>query len=88
MVILNDQVLKSNGVAPVLTGKLSDVAGLVAAPAAIAVALRVRTTFALLCVHVSLGMLFVGIKTSPLFARTWEQVGQFCSLPWKVWCDP
>lgn len=65
LLVLNDRVLKGGGVVPgVLTGKLSDVAGLVVAPLVLAVLFRVSTRRGLAVAHVVVGAGFTAFELS------------------------
>ena len=57
VLIVNDHALKGSGLLPgVVTGKLSDLAGLVVAPVLLAVLLRVRTRGGLLACFAAVGI--------------------------------
>ena len=63
LLALNDHVLKPGALLPgVVTGKLSDFAGLVVAPALFAVLLRVRSRRGLILSHVAVGAVFAGSR--------------------------
>ena len=60
---VNDHLLKGAGVLPGgLTGKLSDLAGMVVAPALLAALLGLRTRRGLLVCHLAVGAVFAAIK--------------------------
>jgi hypothetical protein len=89
LLIANDHLLKGAGLLPGwLTGKLSDVAGLIVAPvlaAALLRAGRARTralAFALVAVP------FVAIKLSPAAARGLVALVGALGIRWRIWCDP
>lgn len=80
MVVLavNDHVLKHSGLAGVVTGKLSDVAGMIVAPTLLACVLVVRSRGGLLACHAAVGLVFALLKISPVVAGWW---------PWRVVVD-
>jgi len=79
---LNDHVLKASGALPALSGKLSDVAGLLVAPAVLAWLCRVRSGRGWLACHVAVGLGFAAIQIAPVAAavEAW--------IPWRIWADP
>jgi len=75
---VNDHIVKN--VAPgVVSGKLSDLAGMVVAPALLACVLAVRSRGGLLACHVAVGAVFALLKISSTAAGWW---------PWRVVVDP
>jgi hypothetical protein len=66
LLVLNDHLLKAAGGVEWgwLTGKLSDFAGMLVAPAILAVAARVRTARGWLAAHLAVGAVFSAIKVS------------------------
>jgi len=89
LLVLNDHLLKHAGVFPgVLTGKLSDVVGLIVAPALLATLLRVRGRAALLWVHLAIGAVFAAINLSPAAAHAFEGLMALGPLPWAITVDP
>jgi len=75
---VNDHIVKN--VAPgVVSGKLSDLAGMVVAPALLACVLAVRSRGGLLACHVAVGVVFGSLKISGTVAGWW---------PWRVVVDP
>ncbi|MEM6787941.1 MAG: PQQ-binding-like beta-propeller repeat protein [Myxococcota bacterium] len=87
LLALNDHALKGWGPA-VVTGKLSDVCGLVVAPALIATVFRVRRRSGLLGAHVVAGLALAAINVSPRLARAAETVAHAVGVPWRIWVDP
>ncbi len=86
---LNDHVLKTAGLLPgVLTGKLSDFAGLLVAPALMAALVRARTPRAVLACHAAVGAVFAGIQLSAGFAGVWSALMGLVGFPWAIVCDP
>lgn len=89
LLVLNDHVLKRGHVLPgVLTGKLSDFAGLIVAPVLVLAALRVRSRAGRAAVFVGIYGLFASIKLSRNAADLVEWVTARTPLPWKLWADP
>ncbi|MEZ4438398.1 MAG: myxococcus cysteine-rich repeat containing protein [Polyangiaceae bacterium] len=89
LLALNDHVLKPGALLPgVLTGKLSDFAGLVVAPALFAVLLRVRSRRGLILSHVAVGAVFAALQLSRPFADLWSGMMGLVGAPWVVVCDP
>src|SRR5688572_6358086 len=80
---LNDHVLKRL-VPSLLTGKLSDFAGLFVAPALLATLLRVRRPRALVLCHVAVALGFAVIKVWPPATLAYQQLSSLI-LPSRVW---
>ncbi len=86
--VLNDHVLKGAGLLPgAITGKLSDVAGLIVAPAVLAWALRVRTERGWLLAHVAVGVGFTALELVPALASALELLLRALGLGARVWPD-
>ncbi|MEM9188613.1 MAG: hypothetical protein AAGF12_05530 [Myxococcota bacterium] len=84
LLLLNDHVLKGSGVLPsVLTGKLSDFAGLFVAPVVLAWLLRARTRRALIGAHVATGLGFSALQVVPGIGAALESIA-----PVNIWADP
>jgi hypothetical protein len=83
VLVLNDHVLKGSGIVPgVITGKLSDVAGLMVAPAVLAWVMRVKSARGWLACHAAIGIVFAALELSPALAEA-------CSVgPFRMWADP
>jgi hypothetical protein len=93
VLVINDHVLKGSGLLPGgVTGKLSDVAGLIVAPWVLAVLLagllRARGRSALLGAHVAVGVGFSLINVWPLAARGFESLTALTPFPWAITVDP
>lgn len=89
LLILNDHALKGSGLLPGwMTGKLSDFAGLLVAPAVLAALLRVSSRRGFLGAHVATGAVFSAIKLVPEAARAVEGVTALTPLPWRITVDP
>lgn len=86
---LNDHLLKGSGLLPgVLTGKLSDVVGLVVAPLLLAALLRVRSVRAWVACHVAVGAVFSAIQLSAVAADGWSALMGCFGFPWIITRDP
>lgn len=86
---LNDHLLKGSGLLPgVLTGKLSDFAGLVVAPLLLAALLRVQSVRGWVACHVAVGAVFSAIQLSAVAADGWSALMGVCGFPWVITRDP
>lgn len=89
LLILNDHLFKGSGLLPgLLTGKLSDFAGMLVAPVVLAVLLRLSSRGALLAAHVAVGVVFAAINVSAEAARGFEAMMEFTLFPWAIVVDP
>jgi len=89
LLVINDHFLKGSGILPaVLTGKLSDFAGLLVAPALLAVLLRLSSRQSFVLAHLATGLVFAGIKVSPNFARLFESIAGLGPFTWQITVDP
>lgn len=89
LLVINDHYLKGSGILPaVLTGKLSDFAGLAVAPALLAVLLRLSSRQSFVLAHIATGIVFAGIKVFPGFARAFEFVAGLGPFNWHIVVDP
>jgi hypothetical protein len=89
LLVANDHWLKGSGLLPgVLTGKLSDFAGMLVAPVLLATLLGVRSRGALLACHVAVAAVFTGIQLSTGFAAQWSALMGMFGHPWTITCDP
>lgn len=89
VLVLNDHVLKGAGLLPgVVTGKLSDVAGLVVAPVLLATLLRVRGPRGWLLAHAAVGLVFSAIQLSAVAASLWSGAMAAVGFPWAITRDP
>lgn len=80
VLVANDQWLKGAGVLPGwLTGKLSDVLGLVVAPVLLAVTLRVRNRSRFGAMFLATAVVFTAIKTSTHASALYEHLLSFVS---------
>ncbi|WP_437297556.1 twin-arginine translocation signal domain-containing protein [Sorangium sp. So ce426] len=71
-----------------MTGKLSDFAGLLVAPAVLASLLRVTSRRGFLGAHAAIGAGFSAIKLVPEAARAVEALMALTPLPWRITVDP
>ncbi|HEY8375062.1 MAG TPA: hypothetical protein VIK91_01180, partial [Nannocystis sp.] len=86
---INDHLLKGAGVLPgVVTGKLSDLAGMLVAPALLAALLGVKTRRGLLYCHIAVGLVFALINVSPACADAWSWLMSLVGFPWAITVDP
>jgi len=89
LLFFNDHLFKGSGFLPgVVTGKLSDIAGLVVAPALLATLLRLRGRASWLACHLAIGLVFAGIKLSPSAAAGFEALMALGPFPWRITVDP
>ena len=89
VLILNDHVLKGADVLPAaITGKLSDVAGLIVAPVVLAALLRVRSRVGMWVSIGAVGLWFASVNLVPSAARACEAFTAAFGVPWKLWVDP
>lgn len=86
---VNDHLLKGAGILPGgLTGKLSDFAGMIVAPALLAALLGVRSGRGLLHCHIAVGLVFALINLSPACADAWSWLMGLVGFPWTITVDP
>lgn len=89
LMALNDHLLKGADVLPPLvTGKLSDFAGLFLAPTLLAALLRVRSERGLVASAVAVGAVFSAIQLSAPLAATWDAGMGALGWPWRTHADP
>jgi hypothetical protein len=87
--LVNDHFLKQARVLPgAITGKLSDFAGLLAAPVLIVALLRVRGRVGRMAAFACVAGIFTAIKLSRPVADALEAITAYTPLPWRLWCDP
>ena len=87
--IANDHLFKRADVLPsAVTGKLSDFAGLLVAPAVLAVLLGVNRRWGWTVAHVLTGAVFVAINLSPQMATAFEWIMAHTPFPWSITVDP
>ncbi|MCB9753143.1 MAG: hypothetical protein H6713_24570 [Myxococcales bacterium] len=89
ILIVNDHLLKGAEMLPApITGKLSDLAGMIVAPALLAALLRVRARGSLVACHVAVGVVFAAINLSPAAAALWSGLMGAVAIPWAITVDP
>lgn len=89
LLVINDHFLKGSGILPtVVTGKLSDFAGLFVAPVLLAVLLRLSSRRSFVVAHLATGLVFAGIKVSPAFAHAFETLASLGPFSWHIVVDP
>ena len=89
LLVVNDHLLKGAGLLPGwLTGKLSDFAGLIVAPALFVVIVRARRAGARAVACAVVAAVFAAIKLSPSAAHALERALALAYVPWRVWSDP
>ncbi|MCB9703650.1 MAG: hypothetical protein H6711_17275 [Myxococcales bacterium] len=86
---INDHLLKGAGVLPdLLTGKLSDFAGMMVAPALLAALTRTSSRRGLFLCHLAVGAVFAAINLSHEAASIWSGLMGMVAFPWKITVDP
>ena len=89
LLVLNDHVFKGAGLLPGwLTGKASDVAGLLVAPTLLVALLGLHTRTAVAWAHVLTGAVFAAIQVWEPAARGIEGLTALGPFPWRVTMDP
>lgn len=88
VLLFNDHVLKGAGLLPgAVTGKLSDLAGLVVAPLLAVALFGARRPLARLLALAVPVVPFVALELSPSAARAVETLTATAGVPWRVWPD-
>lgn len=89
LLVVNDHLFKGASVLPQpLVGKLSDFAGLFAAPMLLAVLLRLQGRGAVAAAHGAVAVVFAAINLSPTLARSFEALTAATPWPWSIYVDP
>ncbi len=92
ILIANDHLFKAAAgglpTAGFVTGKLSDLAGLVVAPALLATLLRVRSRRGLFGSHLAVAVVFAAINLSTTAAAAWTAWLGLFGLAWAITVDP
>jgi hypothetical protein len=89
VLVLNDHVLKGSGLLPgVVTGKLSDFAGLVLAPLVLCAIFGARSDRARGVCIALIALPFAAIKLSPWAAGVLAETLSALVLRSRIWCDP
>jgi hypothetical protein len=85
----NDQWLKfADLLPPVVTGKLSDVAGLLVAPAILATCLDLRSKRSWWLAHLAIAIVFASLQLSTFAADRWSSLMGAFGFPWQITSDP
>jgi hypothetical protein len=85
----NDHVLKGSEPIPsFLTGKLSDIAGLLVAPSLFAIVARARSRWQWVAVHVAVGVVFAALQLWAWAADTWARLFEAIGIGWHTTPDP
>ena len=89
LLAINDHLLKGAQILPgLITGKLSDFAGLVVAPVVLAALFRVRGRVGQMAVLAGVAVVFFAVKLSRPMADALEALTMYTPFPWRIWCDP
>jgi len=89
LLLLNDHLLKGAGVLPgAITGKLSDLAGMLVAPPLLAFALGANRRSARRAAVLLVGASLAAIKLAPEAARALEHALALVGMQARVWVDP
>jgi len=89
VLVVNDHLLKGSGLLPSLvTGKLSDFAGLIVAPVLLCAVLSVRTDRGRGLAIGWVALAFAAIKLSPACAQQAAALLTTLGVPSRIWCDP
>jgi uncharacterized membrane protein YgcG len=89
VLVFNDHLLKGAGVLPgAVTGKLSDLAGMIVAPMLLVAIVGARSLVARAACFAAVAGVFASIKLSAL-AATWLTTALWSiGLRWQIWVDP
>ncbi len=87
LLLVNDHILKDSAAAGLLTGKLSDFAGLFFAPILLAALLGVRTRRGLHGAAAAVAIVFAAINLSPTLAAMWDTAASYV-YPFQTTVDP
>jgi hypothetical protein len=89
LLALNDHFLKGSGLlSGAITGKLSDFAGLVVAPALLAVILQLSSRRALVAAHLATGLVFAAVKVAPPAAHALAWLMELGPFHAQIVVDP
>ncbi|WP_437688829.1 hypothetical protein [Sorangium sp. So ce176] len=89
LLVVNDHLLKGAGLLPgALTGKLSDLAGLVVAPVLAAALVNARTSRGRALAFAAVAAPFAAIKLSAAAAQLLVGLVGLAGLRWRIWQDP
>lgn len=88
VLVLNDFALKGSGLLPgILTGKLSDFAGLMVFPLLLAILIPWKNRFVWAGVHIAVGLAFGAVKLVPAVGALYVAVLNCFSLHGQIWYD-
>jgi outer membrane protein assembly factor BamB len=87
LLVVNDHLLK-RVVPGMITGKLSDVAGLIVAPVVLAAVVRARGRRSLLACFAAVAAVFAVMNTVAPAARLLEAAAALTGIRWRLWVDP
>ena len=88
LLVLNDHVLKGAGLLPgVITGKLSDVTGMLVAPVVLACLLRVRSRRGLALAHVAVGVGFAVMEVTDFAPMLTDKALALVGMHWVATRD-
>jgi len=89
VLVANDHFLKRAGLLPgSVTGKLSDLAGLVVAPVLACALIGARSPASRILGFAAVVLPFVAIKTVPVATHLVEALTRLVGLDWRLWTDP
>ncbi|XXT22827.1 hypothetical protein WME94_14875 [Sorangium sp. So ce429] len=89
LLVVNDHLLKGAGLLPgALTGKLSDLAGLVVAPVLAAALVNARTSRGRTLAFAAVVAPFAAIKLSAAAAQLLVGLVGLAGIKWRIWQDP
>ncbi|WP_437672166.1 hypothetical protein [Sorangium sp. So ce131] len=89
LLVVNDHLLKGAGLLPgALTGKLSDLAGLVVAPVLAAALVNARTSRGRALAFAAVVAPFAAIKLSAAAAQLLVGLVGLAGITWRIWQDP
>ena len=89
VLLLNDHLLKgAHLLSPAVTGKLSDFAGMLVAPALLAVLVRARRPKAFVACHFAVGCVFTLLELSDRAAAAFCEIAAAFGLAYQVVADP
>lgn len=86
---INDHVLKGAGILPgEITGKLSDLAGMIVAPVVLVALLGLRARAAKAAAFAVVALGFATLELSPAAAAAWDRALGAIGIPSRSWADP
>jgi hypothetical protein len=88
VLLLNDHYLKGAALlTPLVTGKLSDFAGLMMAPVVLAAMLAPGSRRVFVLSHLAVGSVFTALKLSAACSEAWSGLGAELGMKWRVVSD-